>query len=172
MTPDTLLGLANLTVPRRPGPGPTIRPDPLAAPSSAAQALGLQRVETSQLDGLRELHQTVVELIDCLLAGRSPARPARRLTKLAQPSTATARIQVRENLAFGAHLEWSDPTPVSMLARGIALELAEIDTSRLRRCDRPACNLVFYDTTRSGTRRWHAESPCGSRERQRRYRAA
>jgi predicted RNA-binding Zn ribbon-like protein len=158
--------------PRKPNRGPTIRPDPLARAATAAQALGLERLETSQLEGLRELHQTVVEFIDGLLAGRSLGRPAARLTKLAQPSTATARIDVDENLAFRTRLEWSDPTPGSMLARRIVLELAEIDATRLRRCDRPACNLVFYDTTRSGTRRWHAESPCGSRERQRRYRAA
>jgi predicted RNA-binding Zn ribbon-like protein len=71
-----------------------------------------------------------------------------------------------------ARLEWSEPTPVATLARRIALELGEIDPRRLKRCERPACELVFYDTTRSATRRWHAESPCGSRERQRRRRAA
>lgn len=153
MTPDTLVRLANLTVPRKPDRGPTIYPDPLASPATAAQALGLPRLDTSQLGTLRELHKTTVELVDGLLSGRSVTRPAASLVRRAR-------------------LEWSEPTPTAALARRVALELGEIDVKRLKRCERPACDLVFYDTTRSGTRRWHAESPCGARERQRRYRAA
>jgi hypothetical protein len=30
--------------------------------------------------------------------------------------------------------------------------------------------LLFYDSTKSRTRRWHAEDPCGRRERQRAHR--
>jgi predicted RNA-binding Zn ribbon-like protein len=172
MTPDTLLSLANLTVARKPGRGPTIYPDPLASPATAMRALSLLRLSTSQLGGLRELHETVAQLVDSLLNGRSVARPAARLTELAQPSVATVRLGVSENRPLHARLEWSDPTPVASLARRVALELGEIDVTRLKRCERPPCNLVFYDTTRSGTRRWHAESPCGNRERQRRHRSA
>jgi predicted RNA-binding Zn ribbon-like protein len=172
MTPDTLLRLANLTVPRKPGRGPTISPDPLAGPATAAQALGAPRLNTSQLGTLCELHTTIVELVDGLLRGRAVARPAARLTRLAQPSVATVRLDAGESQTLRARLEWSEPTPTATLARRVALELGEIDLKRLKRCERPACDLVFYDTTRSGTRRWHAESPCGARERQRRHRAA
>jgi predicted RNA-binding Zn ribbon-like protein len=129
-------------------------------------------VEAAQLGELRDLHQTLVDLVDGLLDGRSVAAPAARLVELAKPSTATVRIDVGDNHTLRPRLEWSDPTAVATLARRVALELAEIDVARLRRCERPQCNLVFYDTTRSGTRRWHAESPCGVRERQRRYRMA
>ena len=172
MTPDTLLALANLTVPRKPDRGPTIHPNPLAGPAAAARALELPRLDSSQLGALRELHETVVQLVDGLLSGRSLARPAARLTKLAQPSVARARLDGGANRELHARLEWSDPTPAARLARRVALELGEMDLTRLKRCERPACDLVFYDTTRSATRRWHAESPCGARERQRRYRAA
>ena len=172
MTPDTLLRLANLTVPRKPGRGPTTYPDPLASPATAARALGLPRLGTSQVGALPELHKTVVQLVDGLLSGRAVARPAARLTKLAQPSVATVRLDVGQSRTLRARLAWSEPTPAATLARRVAFELGEIDVTRLKRCERPACDLVFYDTTRSGTRRWHAESPCGARERQRRYRAA
>jgi predicted RNA-binding Zn ribbon-like protein len=171
MTPDTLLGLTNLTVPRKPDRGPTIHPDPLASSATAMHALSLPRLGTAQLGALRELHKTVVQLVDGLLNGRSVARPAARLTKLAQPSIARVRLDVGDTRTLHARLEWSEPTPAATLARRVALELGEIDVKRLKRCERPACNLVFYDTTRSGTRRWHAESPCGARERQGRYRA-
>lgn len=172
MTPDTLLGLANLTVARKPGRGPTIHPDPLSSPATAAQALSFPRLDASQLGTLRELHGTVVQLVDGLLSGRPVARPAVRLTKLAQASIARVRLEVGEDRTLHARLDWSEPTPAATLARRVALELGEIDLARLKRCQRPACNLVFYDTTRSGTRRWHAESPCGVGERQRRYRAS
>jgi len=171
MTPDTLLGLANLTVPRKPDRSPTIYPDPLASPVTATQALSLPRLHTSELGALRELHETVARLVDGLLNGSSVDRAAARLTKLAQPSIATVRLDVGERQTVRARLAWSEPTPAATLARMVVVELGEIDVTRLKRCQRPACDLVFYDTTRSGTRRWHAESPCGNRERQRRYRS-
>ena len=171
MTPDTLLTLANLTVPLKPVRGPTIYPDPLADPATAAHALGLPRLDASELSALRELHKTIVELVDGLLGGRPVVRPAARLTRLAEPSAARVRLDVGESQTLRARLEWGEPTPTATLARQAALELGEIDIQRLKRCQRPPCDLVFYDTTRSGTQRWHAESPCGTRERQRRYRA-
>jgi predicted RNA-binding Zn ribbon-like protein len=172
MTPDIVLGLANLTVARRPDRGPTVHPDPLAGPDAAGEALGLERVDASQLSALRELHETITELVDGLLSGRSVARAAAQMTRLAAPSTATVSLAESETHPVRAQLHWSDPTPAATLARRAALELGEIEVARLKRCERPDCNLVFYDATRSGTRRWHAESPCGNRERQRRYRAA
>jgi predicted RNA-binding Zn ribbon-like protein len=172
VTPETLLRLANLTVPRKPDRRPTIHPDPLASPATAAHALSLPRPDASELAALRELHNTIVQLVDGLLSGRRVTRPAARLTKLAQPSIATVRLDVGVDQTPYARLVWREASPGATLARRVALELAEIDVARLKRCERPACNLVFYDTTRSCTRRWHAESPCGNRERQRRYRAA
>lgn len=172
MTPDTLLRLANLTVPRKPGRGPRIYPDPLADRDTAAQALGLARLSRVELRALPELHTTIVELVDALLSGRPVARAAARLTRLAEPSAAVVRLEAGERHGLRTRLDWSDPTPTATLARRIAVELGEIDVRRLKRCARTACDLVFYDTTRPGTQRWHAESPCGVRERQRRHRSA
>jgi predicted RNA-binding Zn ribbon-like protein len=171
VTPETLLQLANLTVPRKPGRGPRIYPDPLADRKTAAQALGIPRVDAADLSALRELHETSLELVDALLGGRPLARPAARLAELAEPSAATVRLDVGEDQTLRTRLEWTEPTPTATLARQVALELGEMDPRRLKRCALPACDLLFYDTTRSGTRRWHAESPCGIRERQRRHRA-
>jgi predicted RNA-binding Zn ribbon-like protein len=172
MTPDCLLRLANLTVARKPDRRPTVHPDPLASPAAAAQALGLSHVDAAQLDDLRELHDTVTQLVDGHLSGGSIDPAAAQLTRLAQPSIATVSLTVSPGQTVHAQLEWSEPTPAATLARRAALELGEIEVARLKRCERPQCNLIFYDTTRSGTQRWHAESPCGNRERQRRYRAA
>jgi predicted RNA-binding Zn ribbon-like protein len=172
VTPDTLLSLANLAVPRKPDRGPTVHPDPLASPATAAHALALPRLAVADLAPLRELHKTAIQLVDGLVSRRGVVRVAARLTELAQPSVATVRLDAGPDQTLRGRLEWSEPTATATLARRLALELADLDVSRLKRCERAACNLVFYDTTRSRTQRWHAESPCGNGERQRRYRAA
>ena len=146
MTPDTLVALANLTVPRKPDRGPTIRPDPLTSTATAANALGLSRLDATQLAALRELHLTIVQLVDGLLRAGPVAQPAARLAQLAQPSTARVRIDVGENRTLRPRLEWSDPTPVATLARRVALELAEIDIDRLGTA--PGLSATSCSTTR------------------------
>lgn len=168
--PDELLRVANLTQPRKPVGSPLTRPDPFSSPDLLALALGLERVDHSQIESLRAVHAVVLELVDGLLAGRPGPRQAKRLTEFAHGSTACMRLELADDDALRARLEWSDPDPASALARQLISELGVLDVSRLRRCARAECDLVFYDTTRSGTRRWHAESPCGIRERQRRHR--
>jgi predicted RNA-binding Zn ribbon-like protein len=67
---------------------------------------------------------------------------------------------------------------VSELADGLALRqppasravgiVNELASGCLRQCQRKECDLLFFDTTRSRSQRWHAESPCGWLERQHR----
>ncbi len=171
MSPDILLGLANLNVARKPGRGATLYPDPLATTDGAADGLGLTNVAASDLVGLRELRQVVVDLVNRVLSGQRLERQAAHVNALAQPSWAQARLELTDGDGLRQRLDWTDPTLVAGLARQVVLELGAIERTRLRRCGRPECDLLFYDTTRSNTRRWHAESPCGQRERQRRHRA-
>ncbi|MFF3564765.1 CGNR zinc finger domain-containing protein [Streptomyces sp. NPDC002574] len=42
---------------------------------------------------------------------------------------------------------------------------------RIRACGNELCTHVFYDTTRSGTRRWHAYESCGNRRNVAAFRA-
>jgi len=170
VSPALLLALANLNVPRKPGRGATVPPDPLATTDGAADALGVA-VARSELEGLRELHRVVADLVDRVLAGQDVEQQAARITALAQPSWARIQLEALGGVGLGQRLDWTDPTLVAGLARRVVLELGVIERCRLRRCGRPECDLLFYDTTRSNTRRWHAESPCGQRERQRRHRA-
>jgi predicted RNA-binding Zn ribbon-like protein len=170
VTPETLLRVANLTVPRKPDREPTVFPNPLATTATAMEALGLRRLTRPELVKLRELHRAVVELTDAILDRRSPTASAAQLTRLASPSSATAQVEVGAKETMRVKLEWRDRSVVAALARRIVLELGELEPRRLKRCERVACNLLFYDTTRPGTKRWHAEVPCGIRERQRRHR--
>jgi predicted RNA-binding Zn ribbon-like protein len=164
------LRIANLTLPVKPVGSPRMHPEPFSSPAVLARALGVEHVEDAQVESLRDLHRLVVYIVDRLLAGQQVGTQAERLTELAQASAARVRLVSGPGGGLAAGLEWSDPDPASALARRLISELGALDVGRLRRCARPECDLVFYDTTRSGTRRWHAESPCGIRERQRRHR--
>jgi predicted RNA-binding Zn ribbon-like protein len=168
--PDVLLRVANLTVPVKPVGAPLRRPDPFSGPDVLADALGLPGLSAADIESLRVLHAVVVELVDRLVTGQAVAAVAERLNVLAHASVARMCLEPGPDRLLRPRLDWSDPDPAAALARRVIHELGTLDVTRLRRCARPECDLVFYDTTRSGTRRWHAESPCGIRERQRRHR--
>jgi predicted RNA-binding Zn ribbon-like protein len=165
--PETLILLANLGRARRPGgaPGPRsepVLPDPSAAGEQLAPLLSAPVTE-ADLPALRRLHQLAVEGAESLLSGEPPDCAA--ITALAHDSTAHVELTATDG-GLRQDLVWSDNSISSGLARRLIEELAALEPNRLRRCARTACDLLFYDTTRSRTRRWHAEDPCGWRQRQ------
>lgn len=50
-----------------------------------------------------------------------------------------------------------------LVARAAAEFLATAEPTRIRRCEGTNCILLFYDTTKSGTRRWCSMAGCGNR---------
>lgn len=172
VTPVTLIGLANLGRPRRPAGATTaaaepVLPDPATATRQLAPlAAGL--VTEADLPSLRQVQQLAVQAATALLSGQAPACAG--LNTLASSSTARTELAVTGG-RLHARLVWQDAPAAAALARRLIEELAAADPGRLRRCARPACSLLFYDNTRSRTRRWHAENPCGWRERQQHRRA-
>ena len=77
-------------------------------------------------------------------------------------------------LADGARV-WREPSAaqaLSDIARdAIALLADPAQHARLRRCASPDCDLIFYDSSRPGRRRWCSTERCGDRMRARAYRA-
>lgn len=171
MVPEVLICLANLGRPRRPSGASAplaerVLPD-LATACQQLSNLGELPVTDIDLPGLRMLQRLAVEITDRLLHRRTLDPTA--LNDLARDSHAGVHLAIAEG-APRLGLIWEDRSIVSFLARRVIEELATIDPGRLRECARPECTLLFYDTTRSRTRRWHAEDPCGWRERQRTHR--
>lgn len=167
VTPESLITLANLGLPRRPS-GARSRVTEAALPdvATASRQLGAlisQAVTEADLAGLRDLQRAAVQAVDALLAGEVPDCAA--VNAVARGSTGRAGLVVSGG-ELRERIVWDDGTAAAELARRLVGELAGLDPSRLRRCGRRECDLVFYDTTRSRTRRWHAEDPCGWRERQ------
>ncbi len=169
--PQLLLLLANLGRPRRPSAvavpyAESILPDVTAASAQLAEVVD-QPLAAADLADLRRLQRAAVHAAEALLGGE--ALDCAAINALAADSTAHVELVVTEGVSE-RHLVWTDASLAAALARRLIDELTALQPDRLRRCARPECDLLFYDTTRSRTRRWHAEDPCGWRERQRVHR--
>ena len=70
---------------------------------------------------------------------------------------------------------WREPLAeqaLSEVARdAVALFSDPAQRARLRRCAGSSCELIFYDSSRPGRRRWCSTERCGDRMRARAYRA-
>jgi predicted RNA-binding Zn ribbon-like protein len=63
-----------------------------------------------------------------------------------------------------------DPTwSVPWLVAENYLDLLERAPDRIRRCEHPECVLWYFDSSRSGTRRWCSMSVCGNRAKATRH---
>jgi predicted RNA-binding Zn ribbon-like protein len=169
--PPALLQLANLGRPRRPSGVAAPYAEPIlpdAAVASAQLAEVVDRpVAAADLGDLRRLQRAAVYAADAILAAE--ALDCAELNALAAGSCARIEVSVTDGIPR-QQLIWTDTSLAAALARRLIQELNALEPDRLRRCARPECDLLFYDTTRSRTRRWHAEDACGWRERQRFHR--
>ncbi len=63
--------------------------------------------------------------------------------------------------------------PIERLYGAVARSAAELitqgDPRRLRKCANPTCRLMFYDTSKSGRRRWCSMQLCGGRAKVRAF---
>ncbi|RKS09676.1 putative RNA-binding Zn ribbon-like protein [Nocardiopsis sp. Huas11] len=153
-------------------------------------------VEHDLLDSMEGLRQWLAETG---LDARFEAGPAAldRLLRvrgtlgslIADPGEAVARAElndvlvrgcVRRRLLEGAEggpgtagfdVEFDDPAwgPAWTAADGY-LDLLRAP-ERIRRCANPACVLVFFDTSKNGTRRWCSMAGCGNRAKAARHQA-
>ncbi|MBA3871252.1 MAG: ABATE domain-containing protein [Anaerolineae bacterium] len=71
----------------------------------------------------------------------------------------------------GGRIEYSSTEPAAKILLPAALSalrlLTQADLSRLHKCQSNQCILLFYDTTKSGTRHW-CSTACMDRDRSRR----
>lgn len=172
-SPPLVVALANARAERR--PANARRPsfdDALADVESARELLEpfLDRpLGATDLRHVRALHRALVPVVGALVDGSKP--PMDALNRLAAREPAVYGLERAPEGELRAVISPKRPSVAGKLVFELIRELGELEPSRLRRCARPECGLVFYDSTRSATRRWHSENPCGLRERQRRHRS-
>jgi predicted RNA-binding Zn ribbon-like protein len=171
VNPQLLLLLANLGRPRRPSGAAAPYAEPILPDATVASAqlaeVADRPVAEADLADLRRLQRASVDAAEAILAGEG--LDGAEVNALAAGSCARVELFVTDGIPR-RQLIWTDTSLAAALARRLIEELSALEPDRFRRCARPACDLLFYDTTRSRTRRWHAEDPCGWRERQRVHR--
>ena len=71
------------------------------------------------------------------------------------------------------HRHVGDPIDdaLARLSEALVTELTAGDPERIRICDNDTCRWVFYDTSRTGRRRWCDMATCGNRAKAARHRA-
>lgn len=167
-----VVALANARAARRPAYSRTgVQRDELADAASASELLepllGVQ-VPARDLAAVRAAQRAIVAIVDAITDGRDP--PLEDLNRLAEREPAVLTLEFDPDRRMHTALRTTRASAAAVLLVAVIGELGELDPSRLRRCARPECTLVFYDTTRSGTQRWHADNPCGRQQRQQRHR--
>lgn len=166
-----VVALANAQAPRRPTHArAAMSYDALANAASASTLLEPfvdGPIDARELPALRALQRAVLAIVDALIDG---SKPRLGLNALAAREPVIYALERRADGTLHATLRPTHASAAATLVVAAIRELSELEPSRLRRCARPECTLVFYDTTRSATQRWHADRPCGLRERLRRHR--
>jgi predicted RNA-binding Zn ribbon-like protein len=169
-----IVALANGRAARRPtGARAREEHDALADAARASELLApfLGRAVTArELPALRELQAALVALVDAVIDG-SPA-PLAALNRVAAGHPSDRRLEQQPDGTLRPTVRVARRSAAAILTQQTIDELDGLDVTRLRRCGRPECRLVFYDRSRSATQRWHSERPRGLRERQRRHRVA
>jgi predicted RNA-binding Zn ribbon-like protein len=167
-----IVALANACAARRPPGAPgRVAHDSLADAGSASEQLGHflgTPIKAQELSEVRALQRAVATIVAALIDGARAPLDALNALAAQEPAICTVSQAAHGDLSAGLRPRRATASATLLLA--VIRELGELDRSRLRRCARRECGLVFYDLTRSATQRWHAERPCGLRERQRRYR--
>ncbi len=122
---------------------------------------------------LKDLRSLLQRLIRTLADGRALGdRNLRALNRYLEARPVRTRLERHKNV-YRVRLESTARGPEAVLfaiAASFAEFLVKGDPSRLKLCENPDCQWVFYDTTRSRTRKWCADN-CGNLMKVRKFRA-
>jgi predicted RNA-binding Zn ribbon-like protein len=137
------------------------------------QASGLARIDTAALLDLKELRTALRGIFGALADGTTPAsadigvvNSVLRTGDHALMLTSSDAIQAVYQAQGGA-----DPMHFAIALSALRL-VRDGERKRVHRCSNERCVLLFYDTTKSATRRWCSVG-CMDRARSaKRYRAA
>jgi predicted RNA-binding Zn ribbon-like protein len=140
-------------------------------------AAGLLDFETSvseqDLLSARELREAIYRVVNSVVLRTPPAKQdigiinrfSAHPVKVPQLSSSGNEISltVEQDKAIV-------PSILSEIARDAILLLSSPTRTRIKRCARPDCTLLFIDESRSGRRRWCSMLACGNRAKTVAYR--
>lgn len=118
--------------------------------------LGRVRVTPDALKGAKRLRAALRRFAS------GEASPLRAINDELRRGQGTLTLRAKDG-KFAIEFEPRDHDARFLLARTAANLLATADPVRIRPCEGTNCILFFYDTTKSGTRRWCSMAACGNR---------
>jgi len=131
------------------------------------------RAAARHLDRIRAVRAALREVSDAVVEHRVP-----RKASVAEVNRALHARQVIELVSApdGVHVDHrhvGDPVDdaLARLSEALVSELTSGHPERIRICANDTCRWVFYDTSRTGRRRWCDMATCGNRAKQARHRA-
>ena len=121
----------------------------------------------AKVSGLLVAARTLREVIRCLVESRKAGKslPLGQINKFLSQAQSHLELEHGEKGAYNVRRVWEHQTPQQVLApvaEAAAKLLATGDFQLIRRCDREACVLWFYDRTKSHRRRWCSMASCGN----------
>jgi predicted RNA-binding Zn ribbon-like protein len=130
------------------------------------------RVDEGGLCAARDLRETIQRVAFALLARQPP--PAHHVAVL--NAFAAGPPLVRALDAETQALVITGPVSVEAVLSELARDALDLVADprargRVRQCESPDCQLLFFDDSRPGRRRWCSAARCGDRARARAYRA-
>lgn len=120
--------------------------------------------------------RSALDLVYRPIARRSPNEDAARGLDVLNDVLGRALERVRVSRVGGAFVRTSTlerpgrSDPGVHVARAAAELLHRLDERRLKECENPGCDALFYDESRNNSRRWCAMTSCGNLHKQARFR--
>ena len=141
---------------------------------SAASLLDYKpSVSEEDLLSARALREAIYHIANSVILGTPPARQDVSLIN----RFAAHPVQIPQLSSAGKELSLSVekdtaaiPSILSEIARDAIQLLGSPSRTRIKRCARPDCTLLFVDESRSGRRRWCSMLACGNRAKTVSYR--
>ncbi|PNY79741.1 CGNR zinc finger domain-containing protein [Deinococcus koreensis] len=130
----------------------------------------------SALYGARRLRTALDQLYRPLSRRDAPATSTGLDTLNAVLAQGRERTEVSltpQGFARSTRLEVLGPIdPSVQVAHAAAALLGRLQPARLKECENPDCDLLFYDESRNASRRWCAMQSCGNVTKQARHRSS
>lgn len=127
----------------------------------------------SEIQALITLRTLMMHIVASLPSGGPAEEDLASLNSILQDAPSTRRL-LWGNEKFDLEIEplvknWN--WVMAEIAGSFAELLVYSDLRRLKVCENPYCGWIFYDETRSRTKRWCTNEKCGNLWKMRRFRA-
>jgi predicted RNA-binding Zn ribbon-like protein len=154
----------------------------LAVPADAAAWLlerdlihpeAVVKVGDAELRQMRNVRTALREVVDAVVEDRRPAPEAVALVNLTLEARRPTRLELDGTAIRIGHRHAAAPVDdaLAVVAEAIVEELASGRPERFRVCANDRCRWAFYDTSRTGRRRWCDMRTCGNQAKAARHRA-